>query len=553
MFKRYKNLKEFNVYYNKYKKELRLLLFCMIIASSLGMILTYLMSQRLINLTELNVKLVITFSILTMSTIALHHIGWFYWEKLVSKINNSVCLDIKKDLYNSMLNTKYQEIKYLTSGYYIERLNDDVIEVSSFRTILMGTSIDALTNISFLIIIFILNYQSGVIIVIGVIFICLIDFIRIKKDLKYVELLKELNEKYNSKINESFKGIKDIKCLGIKNQMLSNINSIGEQISFCEKQKATTYAFYSRIKTFLQYLLESILIIVAIFYLIPNGNLTVVIVLVILNYIGFMFELIEYFTNLKNHFVNGNYKAERLLEILSASQVDNTNKNAKLNKANRLVIKDLSYSYDDEPEKLILKNINLELKSRSLTLLIGKSGSGKSTLFSLLTKLNKIEDNKIFINDNCINQFNEEQFRNYVSVVNQETFLLNDTIYNNVKIVKNNASDKEIYDACKKANIYDDIIKMPFKFDTVVNETGSNLSGGQKQRIAIARVILKDTSIVLFDEPTSALDNNNHELLLRTINDLKKDKIIIIIAHNLLEEDYFDNIYYIEGGKLYKK
>ncbi len=550
MFKRYKNLKKFNSYYKKYKNIIRLLLICMIIASSLGMALTYFMSQRLISLTELNLKSVLIFSGLTIVTILTHHIGWFYWEKLSAKINNLVCLDIKKELYSKILDTKYFNIKNFTSGYYIERLNEDVYEVSSFITTLMGTLVDAITNFSFLIIIFVLSYQSGIIITAGVIIICVIDFIRIKKNLEFTEKLKLLSEKYNTKITETVKGIKDIKCLGIKTEMIYKNTKLSKQISDIEIKKASTFAFYSRIKTFLQYLLEGILILVAVFYLIPQGNITVVVLLVVLNYIGFMFELIEYFTNLKNHLVNSEFKAERLQELFENNNLEKFGKMKKVKSISHLKITGLKYSYEDDKLKYVLKDINIDIRKNTLSLISGKSGSGKSTLFSLLTRLNTAEDNKILINDICINKYSEENFRSIISVVNQEIFLTNDTIYNNIKIANQNAADDEIFDACKKANIYEEIIKLPHKFETIVNENSSNLSGGQKQRIAIARAILKNSDIILFDEPTSALDKNNHESFYKMLVELKKNKIIIVIAHNCEKENIFDNKFYLENGIL---
>lgn len=552
MLKKYKNLIKFNKYYKKQKNTIKFLLFCMLTASTLGLILTYSMSQRLIAVTELNKMNVAIFSASTIIIILFHHIGWYFWEKLSAKINNKVALEIRNDLYEKLLKTKYQKIKKLSSGYYVERLNDDVTEVSSFITNLMGTSIDGITNFSFLILIFILNYQSGLVIVCGVTIISFIDLIRIRKDLEFTKRIKETKEKYNSKINESFNGIKEIKCLGITNQILKNNSFLSGEISNLEREKATTSAFLSRVKTFLQYLLESILIILSIFYFIPNGNLSLVSLLIILNYIGFMFELIEYFSTLKNHFVEGEYKAKRLIEILENNDLEKFGDKKILSYGKKIEIKNLNYSYSDNISKIILKDINLKIEKNSLTLFSGKSGSGKSTLFGLLTKLNEVDDNKIFIDDICINEYSENQLRNQISIVNQEVFLINDSILNNIKMVKENATKKEVIEACKKANIYDEINSLPLKFDTIITENANNLSGGQKQRISIARALLKDSPIILFDEPTSGLDKINHEIFLNTIKKLKVEKIILIIAHKIDEETIFDNIYQLEDGKITK-
>lgn len=547
-----KNLKKFNKYFKKYRVLLKILLLSMIIASSFGLILTYFMSKRLISVTENNIVEVIKFSAFTMLVILIHHIGWYLWEKIAEKISIKVNMDIKNDIYKKIINLKYSKIKNKTSGYFLERLNDDILEVSHFRTTFMGTLIDMITNFSFLILIFILNWQSGLIFLIGIIIIYLIELLKIKKDLIYTEKLKEYTEKYNSKINESISGIKDIKLLGIKQEMVSITNNINEQMSKIEIKRASNIAFYSRIKTFLQYLLETILIIFAIVYLIPEGMLSVVILLVVLNYTGMMFEVIEYLSILKSSFENGELKAKRLLEIIESKEVEEFLGYDKIfkSKENSIKVNNLSYEYKDNPNKKILKNIDFEIKGNSLNVFVGNSGSGKSTLFSLLCKLNEVQDNKIVINNKCINLYSEKELRDTVSIVNQEIFLINDTIMENLKIVNKNANDKEIYKACKIANIYDEIMGFSDGFNTNITENGSNLSTGQKQRISIVRAVLRNTPIILFDEPTSALDKLNHDLFFKTLGELKKSKLILVIAHKLEERKEIDNILKLEKGTL---
>ena len=248
-----------------------------------------------------------------------------------------------------------------------------------------------ITNFSFLILIFILNWQSGLIFLIGIIIIYLIELLKIKKDLIYTEKLKEYTEKYNSKINESISGIKDIKLLGIKQEMISTTNNINEQMSKIEIKRASNIAFHSRIKTFLQYLLETILIIFVIVYLIPEGMLSVVILLVVLNYIGMMFEVIEYLSILKSSFESGELKAKRLLEIIESKEIEEFLGDDKIfkSKENSIKVNNLSYNYKDNPNKRILKNIDFEIKGNSLNVFVGNSGSAKSTLFSLLCRLTK--------------------------------------------------------------------------------------------------------------------------------------------------------------------
>ena len=173
--------------------------------------------------------------------------------------------------------------------------------------------------------------------------------------------------------------------------MISTTNNINEQMSKIEIKRASNIAFYSRIKTFLQYLLETILIIFVIVYLIPEGMLSVVILLVVLNYIGMMFEVIEYLSILKSSFESGELKAKRLLEIIESKEIEEFLGDDKIfkSKENSIKVNNLSYNYKDNPNKRILKNIDFEIKGNSLNVFVGNSGSAKSTLFSLLCRLTK--------------------------------------------------------------------------------------------------------------------------------------------------------------------
>lgn len=155
----------------------------------------------------------------------------------------------------------------------------------------------------------------------------------------------------------------------------------------------------------------------------------------------------------------------------------------------------------------------------------------------------------IFLNGTDINAVTESSLTRHISVVNQEPFVFHDTIRNNLRIVKPDATDEEIRSASRQAGIYEEIVEMKEGFDTVLAENGSNLSGGQKQRLSIARAILKDTPIILFDEPTSALDRENQALFMDTIRELKRRKTLLVITHKLDDLSLFDTVLEMKDGR----
>ena len=552
MFKKYKNLKKFTGYFLKYKKTVRILIFVMLAASSLGMLCPYLVSKRLLSITDTAFDLIIKYSVILMSVILFHHIFWYLWEKLGSVLTNKIAVDIRKDIISKFIDTKYSEIKNKTSGYYLERINDDVLEVSSFWANILGICADCFTNFSFVIIIYFLNYKCGLIFTFGIFILYLFELAKIKINLKYIEILKELNEKFNSKVNENYRGIKDIKALGIKEQTVYATDNISRKIAETQIKKDRIFALLSRCKTFAQYSVEAVLIIYAVGVLIPNNQITVIILLTVVNYSYFMYDLVGYIAKIKDYFMRGDFKASRILQIIGDDNNNNIETYGDCVKIDSYDIKidNLFYSYENGD--IILKNINLKIPEKSSAVFVGDSGSGKTTLFGLLSRLLHCENNKIFIGGVDINNFSESCLRNNLCIINQEPFLLNDTVYNNIKIVKQPAEPEEIYNACKKAHIYDEIIDFENGFETVVSENGNNLSGGQKQRISIARAILKNSDILLFDEPTSSLDKKNQELFFETIGELKRHKTVLLIAHKLTDYAVFDAVYELKDGELYR-
>ena len=216
-------------------------------------------------------------------------------------------------------------------------------------------------------------------------------------------------------------------------------------------------------------------------------------------------------------------------------------------KSNEIEFKNVSFSYGKGE---VLKGISVALKPNTLTAIIGPSGSGKTTFCKLIPRFYDVSEGEILIGGAKITNISTEELMKNISMVFQNVYLFEDTIMNNIRLAKPNASDEDIISAAKKARCHDFIKSLQKGYETKIGEAGSTLSGGEKQRIAIARAILKDAPIVILDEFTSALDVENERHILQAIDNLVQNKTVIMIAHRLETVRKADNIIVLDKGEI---
>ena len=212
-----------------------------------------------------------------------------------------------------------------------------------------------------------------------------------------------------------------------------------------------------------------------------------------------------------------------------------------------IVFKNVSFSYDDRP---ILKNVSAEIKENTMTAIVGPSGSGKTTFCNLIARFWDVNSGEILIGGKNIKDYKIENLMNSISMVFQDVYLFEDTIENNIKFGKQNASHEEVVEAAKKARCHEFIEALPEGYDTIIGEGGASLSGGEKQRISIARAMLKDADIIIFDEATASIDPENEDKLKEAIESLTKNKTVIMIAHRLKTIRNADQILVLKDGEI---
>ena len=194
--------------------------------------------------------------------------------------------------------------------------------------------------------------------------------------------------------------------------------------------------------------------------------------------------------------------------------------------------------------------MSVEIPGHSVVGITGKSGSGKSTLLKLLMRFWTVQQGEVKLSDTSVEEINTANLREMESFVTQETHLFHDSIRNNLKIAKLDATDKEIIAACKKASVHEFIMTLPQGYDTPVGELGDTLSGGERQRIGLARAFLHDAPFLLLDEPTSNLDSLNEAVILKSLREEKEDKTVVLVSHRESTMRIADCTYSVENGRM---
>jgi len=302
-------------------------------------------------------------------------------------------------------------------------------------------------------------------------------------------------------------------------------------------------------------ILTGVMIAILIFY---SGKLIMDNKLGINNFLSFLaammlaYQPVRTLANINIAFGQGLSAAKRILPIVDIK--NNINLNLESPKINlikgNIKFENVNFNYKSNKQNKVLKNINMLMDGGKMTALVGHSGSGKSTLMSLIPRIYMPKSGKILIDDQLIEEINLHSLREQISIVDQNTTLFDDTVLNNIKYAKPNATNEEIYKAAELAMCTDFINNLNNKYETLIGENGVKLSGGEKQRLSIARAFLKDSKIILLDEATSSLDSEIEEKIQKAIEKLTTNKTTIVIAHRLSTILNSNKIYVLDNGNI---
>jgi len=240
---------------------------------------------------------------------------------------------------------------------------------------------------------------------------------------------------------------------------------------------------------------------------------------------------------------------KRINEFLKIEpEIQNKNPNHAILKGT-IEFKNVNFSYEDTNIQA-LNNISFKVEKGETLAILGKTGSGKSTILSLICRLYDVENGSVTMDGVKLAELNLYDLRNSIGIVPQDAFLFSDSIKNNIKFGKEEATDEEVVEAAKKAVVHNNIINFKNQYETILGERGITLSGGQKQRVSIARAIIKDPEILLFDDCLSAVDTETEEQILNNLFEICKNKTTIIVSHRVSSAKNADKIIILEEGEI---
>ena len=476
-----------------------------------------------------------------------------YFAKLIMiNVSEEVKKILKTDMLKSLIKSDTEIIESKHSGKYISNLNFDVDQITRMLSeAYLSIFKDGLTLIGLLCVMFVQNWKLSLIALIMIPLASITAKILGKRMSKISTQAQEKSGDLNRYLIDLFKNHKVIKIFQREN---FEENRSEKFVTNLKEKSAKIAAVYIR-STPVMEMLTGIMIAALIFY---SGKLIISGELAINNFFSFLaammlaYQPVKTLTKVNIIISQGFSAAERILPIIDIKNEISLNENKDnldISKGN-IAFENVNFSYKSNLKNRVLQNINASFSGGKMTALVGHSGSGKSTLLNMIPRIYDPNDGKILLDNQDISKFNLASLRSQISIVDQNTTLFDDTVLNNIKYARPEASNEEVFEAAKQSMCNDFIDNLENKFETMIGENGVKLSGGEKQRLSIARAILKKSKIVLLDEATSSLDSDTEEKIQKALDQLTLDKTTIVIAHRLSTILNSDTIYVMDKGKI---
>lgn len=546
------NIKKVYQYGKEYKKNLIGMIFAVISSTIIGIIVPLLTAKQIIYFTSSLWQQLLIISLVILGVQAYICFAAMFFTRRNSKyFQRGTMRKLQLKLGNEILKISQKDIDNNSSGMFIQRIINDTEKMADF----IGWGglehlRHILANIGALVATLIINRQVFLYYLLVSIILTVLYNEKTKKKGKKDEEFRNQTENVSGLVSELVRGVRDIKMLNAKNSFITKLD---ENITN-QNQKRFEMAKVNMIYTYIIDTLKTIfefILVVLLMYLVNNNTITIPIAIALFNYkSGIMKLVMEHVSAFLDQAKDFNISCERVFSIID----NNTFEKEKFGKRHldsvngNFEFKNITFSYDGKKD--VLKDLNFKINSGEMVGFVGKSGAGKTTIFNLLCKMYDVQAGNVFIDNIDIKELDEDSIRGNITIISQNPYIFNLSIRDNLKLVKEDLTDEEMFEACKLACLNEFIENLPNKYDTIVGEAGVVLSGGQKQRLAIARALIQKTKIILFDEATSALDNETQAEIQKAISNLKNEYTILIIAHRLTTIVNCNRIMVLEAGKI---
>ncbi len=498
---------------------------------------------------EKNKDLMLLIPIAIVAAFSAKGISLYTAKVILIKVGGEIQKILQFQVMDSILNLSLEEIDKKHSGKFLSNLSYDtgLIKKLVTDTILLITK-DTLTLIGLISVMFYQNWKLALFAIIMIPLASIAAKSLGKRIGKVTTESQEASGHLNTFFLEVIKNHKIIKIFLRENYEGERSNKFIDKF----KEKVVKIQIVMTRATPIMETLTGLMIGGLIYY---AGSLILKNELEINNFFSFLaammlaYQPVRTLATLNMGVFQGISAAKRILPMIDTKQIDKNADKALLFNEGDIQFKKISFKYENVENK-ILDNIDLKISSGEMTALVGHSGAGKSTIMNLIPRFYEPFAGDILIDNQLIKNFSLSSLRENISLVSQDTTLFDDTIKNNIKYSKLDASDNEIFEAAKLSNCDEFINKMPNGYETIIGENGVRLSGGEKQRLSIARAMLKKSKIILLDEATSSLDSETEEKIQNAINHLTKGRTTLVIAHRLSTVINSNKIYVIDGGKV---
>lgn len=463
--------------------------------------------------------------------------------------------DMRRDLFNHLQKLSFSYFDRHKTGDIMSRISNDLFNIAEVAH--HGPEdvvISLLTIIGAYLLMFIINAPMATVSIIPLPVMAIYGIVFNRKLKKRNRAIRKSISEINVTAENSIQGIREVKAFSQEGFQEKKFSSSNEKLKNSREKMYSSMAQYHAGMEFMRQLYYFITIAGGII-LIMKGTMDTADLTTFILYVSVVLPPIDRLINFTEQFTQGIASFERFIEIMDTSPDITDVSNAKPLEVKNGDIKysDVSFSYTEGEKEIVIDGLDLHIPGGKRVALVGESGAGKSTTVSLLARFYERSGGMITIDGQDINTVTQDSLHKSIGFVQQNIFLFDSSIRENLRYGKSDATDEELWHALEWANLADFVRSLPEGLDTQVGEHGTRLSGGQKQRLSIARVFLKNPPILVFDEATSSLDTESETLIQSAFNRLSKGRTSIIIAHRLSTVIDCDIIFVLDKGRVVEK